>query len=131
MSNKKDPMRDPLKNVRGLGSAKEGVQHWWVQRVTAVALVPLVLVMLVAMLRLGTADHATVVAAFHHPLLAIVALLTVLALFWHLRLGLQVVIEDYIHTESTKIVVLLAVTFAVFLVGGIAALSVLKLFFGA
>lgn len=131
MSKKHDPMRDPLKNVRGLGSAKEGVQHWWVQRVTAVALIPLVLVMLVTILRLAPADHATVVAAFHHPLLAIVALLTVLALFWHLRLGLQVVIEDYIHTESTKIVMLLGVTFAVFLVGGIAALSVLKLFFGA
>jgi len=125
MSKKNDPMRDPLKNVRGLGSAKEGVQHWWVQRVTAVALVPLALIMLVALLKLGTADHAAVVAAFHHPLLAIVALLTVLALFWHLRLGLQVVIEDYIHTESTKLVTQLAVTFAVFLVGGIAALSVL------
>lgn len=131
MSKKHDPMRDPLKNVRGLGSAKEGVQHWWVQRVTAIALIPLVLVMLVTVLKLAPADHATVVAAFHHPLLAIVALLTVLALFWHLRLGLQVVIEDYIHTESTKIVMLLGVTFAVFLVGGIAALSVLKLFFGA
>jgi len=131
MSKTNDPMRDPLKNVRGLGSAKEGTQHWWVQRVTAVALIPLVLVMLVTLLKLGTADHAAVVAAFRHPLLAIVALLTVLALFWHLRLGLQVVIEDYVHTESTKIVALLAVTFAVFVVGGIAALSVLKLFFGA
>lgn len=131
MSKKNDPMRDPLKNVRGLGSAKEGAQHWWMQRVTAVALVPLVLIMLVTLLKLGTADHATVAAAFHHPLFAIVALLTVLALFWHLRLGLQVVIEDYVHTESTKIVALLGVTFAVFVVGGIAALSVLKLFFGA
>jgi succinate dehydrogenase / fumarate reductase membrane anchor subunit len=131
MSKKNDPMRDPLKNVRGLGSAKEGVQHWWVQRVTAVALVPLVLIMLVTLLKLAPADHATVAAAFHHPLLAIVALLTVLALFWHLRLGLQVVIEDYVHTESTKLVAQLAITFAVFVVGGIAALSVLKLFFGA
>ncbi|WP_341702310.1 succinate dehydrogenase, hydrophobic membrane anchor protein [Ferrovibrio sp.] len=131
MSNTKDSMRSPLKSVRGLGSAKEGVQHWWMQRVTAIALVPLALAMLVALLKLAGADHATVAAAFRNPLLAIVALLAVLAVFWHLRLGLQVVIEDYVHTEGTKVVALLAVTFAVFVVGGIAALSVLKLFFGA
>src|SRR3546814_17197892 len=86
MSKKHDPMRDPLKKVRVLASAKEGVQHWRVQRVTAIALVPLVLVMLVTVLKLAPADHATVVASFRHPLLAIVARLTVLAVFWH-RIG--------------------------------------------
>ncbi len=131
MSNNTKTMRSPLKRVRGLGSAKEGVQHWWVQRVTAVAMVPLLLILVVVMLKLGSADHAAVVAAFKHPLLALIALLAVLAMFWHLKLGLQVVVEDYIHVEGTKIVVQLVLTFAVILVGALCALSILKLFFGA
>lgn len=131
MSNAKNTMRSPLKKVRHLGAAKEGVQHWWIQRVTAVAMVPLLLVMVVSVLKLSAGDHAAVVTAFKNPLFAIVALLSILAVFWHLKLGLQVVIEDYVHHEGLKIASLLAITFAVFIVGGAAALSVLKLFFGA
>jgi succinate dehydrogenase / fumarate reductase membrane anchor subunit len=131
MSNANKHMRSPLKSVRGLGAAKEGVQHWWMQRVTAVAMIPLLLVMLVCLLKLATGDHAAVIAAFRHPLFAIVALLSILAVFWHMKLGLQVVIEDYIHSEGAKVAILLGITFATFVVGGIAALSVLKLFFGA
>jgi succinate dehydrogenase / fumarate reductase membrane anchor subunit len=130
MSNANKHMRSPLKSVRGLGSAKDGVQHWWIQRVTAVAMIPLVLIMLVCLLKLATGDHAAVVAAFRHPVFAIIALLAILAVFWHLKLGLQVVIEDYVHSEVLKMASLLGVTFAVFVVGGIAALSVLKLFLG-
>lgn len=130
MSNANKHMRSPLKSVRGLGAAKDGVQHWWVQRVTAVAMIPLLLVMLVCVLKLATGDHAVVVAAFRHPIFAIIALLAILAVFWHLKLGLQVVIEDYVHSEGLKMASLLGVTFAVFVVGGIAALSVLKLFLG-
>lgn len=130
MSNANKHMRSPLKSVRGLGAAKDGVQHWWVQRVTAVAMIPLLLVMLVCVLKLATGDHAAVVAAFRHPIFAIIALLAILAVFWHLKLGLQVVIEDYVHSEGLKMASLLGVTFAVFVVGGIAALSVLKLFLG-
>lgn len=131
MSNSNKHMRSALKNVRHLGAAKEGVQHWWIQRVTAVAMVPLLLILLVCVLKLATGDHAAVVAAFKHPLFAVLALLAILAVFWHMKLGLQVVIEDYVHTESVKIATLLAITFGTFIVGGIAALSVLKLFFGA
>lgn len=131
MSNANKPMRSALKNVRGLGAAKEGVQHWWMQRVTAVAMIPLLLVMLVCLLKLATGDHAAVAAAFKHPLFALVALLSILAVFWHMKLGLQVVIEDYVHSEGLKLVSLLGITFATFILGGIAALSVLKLFFGA
>lgn len=131
MSKPMHTMRSPLKSVRGLGASKEGVQHWWIQRVTAVAMVPLVLIMAVAVLTLSTQGHAAVVAAFFgNPVLTLIALLTILAVFWHLKLGAQVVIEDYVHSEGVKLVALLGVTFAVFLVGGIAALSVLKLFFG-
>lgn len=131
MSKSKPHMRSALKSVRGLGAAKEGVQHWWLQRVTAVAMVPLLLILLTCVLKLASGDHAAVAAAFKNPLFAILALLSILAIFWHMKLGLQVVIEDYVHTESVKIVSLLAVTFATFVVGGIAALSVLKMFFGA
>ncbi|WP_300300510.1 succinate dehydrogenase, hydrophobic membrane anchor protein [Ferrovibrio sp.] len=130
MSNPTKTMRTPLKKVRGLGAAKDGVQHWWIQRVTALALIPLALIMLVALLKLATGDHAAVAAAFRHPVFAIVALLAVLAVFWHFKLGAQVVIEDYVHSEGLKMASLLGVTFAVFVVGGIAALSVLKLFLG-
>jgi succinate dehydrogenase / fumarate reductase membrane anchor subunit len=131
MSKSNKHMRSALKSVRGLGAAKEGVQHWWLQRVTAIAMVPLLLILLTCVLKLASGDHAAVTAAFKNPLFAILALLSILAIFWHMKLGLQVVIEDYVHTESVKIVSLLAVTFATFVVGGIAALSVLKMFFGA
>lgn len=131
MSNAKQPMRSALKNVRGLGAAKEGVQHWWLQRVTALAMIPLLLVLLVCLLQLATGDHAAVAAAFRHPLFALLALLSILAVFWHMKLGLQVVIEDYVHSEGLKMASLLGITFATFILGGIAALSVLKLFFGA
>lgn len=131
MSNSNKHMRSALKNVRHLGAAKEGVQHWWLQRVTAVAMIPLLVILLVCVLKLASGDHAAVAAAFKHPLFAVLALLSILAVFWHMKLGLQVVIEDYVHTESVKIVTLLIITFATFVAGGIAALSVLKLFFGA
>ena len=131
MSKSNKHMRSALKNVRHLGAAKEGVQHWWIQRVTAIAMIPLLLIMVIAVLKLAGGDHAAVVTAFKNPLFAIVALLSILAVFWHMKLGLQVVIEDYVHHEGLKIASLLAITFAVFIVGGAAALSVLKLFFGA
>lgn len=130
MNKPQNSLRSPLGRVRGLGAARDGVSHWWLQRVTAVALIPCVIVMVLVLARIGSADHATVVAAFRHPLLATVSLLTILALFWHIRLGLQVVIEDYIHVERAKLAALVAVTFIVFAVGALAALSVLKLFFG-
>lgn len=131
MSKSDNSLRSPLGRVRGLGSAKDGVSHWWLQRVTALALIPCVVILALVLLRLGTHDHAAVRAAFQNPLLATLALLAILAMFWHIKLGLQVVIEDYFHTERTKILVLLVMTFVVFGVGALGALSVLKLFFGA
>jgi succinate dehydrogenase / fumarate reductase membrane anchor subunit len=95
--------RTPLAGVRGLGSAKSGTHHWWMQRLTAVALVPLSLWFVASLLSVVTADHATVVAWLHSPLVAILCCALIVAIFYHAQLGLQVVLEDYVHTEWLKL----------------------------
>jgi len=96
-------MRSPLGRAIGLGSAKEGVEHWWLQRITAMALVPLGLWFVIAIVGLLGADLDTVREWVGHPLAAIVLVLTLIAAFYHAALGLQVVIEDYVHAEFTKL----------------------------
>ena len=90
-------LRDPLAVARGLGSAKQGLHHWWVLRLTSVALMLLVPWFLCFALRLVGADITAVRAAIAAPLSATLLLAFVLTLFWHAQLGLQVVIEDYVH----------------------------------
>ena len=105
-------MRDPLAQARGLGSAKDGVHHWWVQRVTAVALAilsPWFVWMLVSLIG---ADQGIVRATIANPRYALPLLAFVIALFWHAKLGLQVVIEDYVETRWMEIALLLTVNFA-------------------
>jgi succinate dehydrogenase / fumarate reductase membrane anchor subunit len=122
--------RAPLGRVRGLGSAKEGVQHWWVQRLTAVALVPLSLWLVVSIIQLAGADHAAVAAWLAAPLPLGLMLVLVVATFWHAQLGLQVVIEDYVHAEAPKIVLLVLVKFACLALGLAAILALLFNAFG-
>jgi succinate dehydrogenase / fumarate reductase membrane anchor subunit len=98
----------------GLGSAKAGVEHWWLQRLTAVALVPLSLWFVIAIIRLAGADIETVRDWVGSPLAAILLVLLLLATFWHASLGLQVVIEDYVHAELAKLGLLVAVRLACF-----------------
>src|SRR5271154_143535 len=121
------PMRSPLGRVFGLGSAKEGVEHWWRQRITAIALVPLVLWFVIAVIGLVGADRAAMVAWVHSPMPAVFLILLIVATFWHAALGLQVVIEDYIHGEATRLTVLIVMRLlcVLFVVRGI--LAVLKL----
>ena len=95
--------RTPLKRVRGLGSAKEGIHHFVIQRMTAVALVPLVLWVVWLALRVLHADYAQARALVHDPLNATLLLAFVLALFWHVQLGVQVVLEDYVHTRWLEV----------------------------
>lgn len=123
-------LRTPLGRVRGLGSAKEGTAHWWAQRLTAIALVPLVLWFAVSLIILTGADHEAVAAWLGNPAPAVLLLLLILAGFHHAQLGMQVVIEDYVHAEWLKLTLLTTVTFAAIALGVGAAFSVLKLALG-
>ena len=119
-------MRSPLGRAIGLGSAKEGVEHWWLQRITAVALVPLSLWFVIAIIRLVGADSDGVRDWVANPLPAIMLVLLLIATFYHAALGLQVVIEDYIHAELTKLALVVIVRlgcFALAVAGMFAVLS--------
>jgi succinate dehydrogenase / fumarate reductase membrane anchor subunit len=107
-------LRSPLGRAVGLGSAKEGVEHWWLQRITAVALVPLGLWFVIAIIRLLGADVDDVRDWVGNPLPAILLVLLLIATFYHAALGLQVVIEDYVHAELTKLGLLVVVRLACF-----------------
>jgi succinate dehydrogenase / fumarate reductase membrane anchor subunit len=122
-------LKSPLGQVRGLGAAKSGTHHWWAQRVTAVALVPLTLWFVFALATHAGADHASASAWLAHPINSILALLLIAATFHHLHLGLQVVIEDYIHHEGFKIATLMVVKLLSIALGVAAAFAVLKVAF--
>ena len=100
-------MRSPLARARGLGSAKTGVGHWWAQRVSAVALIPLTLWFVASLIAHTGSSHASFLAWLREPLTAILMIMLLLALFHHTALGLQVVIEDYMHSRA-RFVVLMA-----------------------
>jgi succinate dehydrogenase / fumarate reductase, membrane anchor subunit len=118
-------------SARSRGSARTGVEHWKMQRLTAIAGVPLLLWLIVSAMALAGTDYAGARAWLAHPFNTTMMLLLLIAMFWHARLGLQVVIEDYVHHEGAKVASLIAVSFAVFLFGGLAAVSVLKVALGS
>ena len=122
-------MRTPLGRVRGLGSARNGTHHWWMQRVTAVALVPLVVWFVASLVGLLHADYETVTLWIGQPTVAVLLVLFLLSGFYHLKLGLQVIVEDYVHGEAAKVAVQLAITFGCILVGALSIFSVLKIAF--
>ncbi len=124
-------MRSTLGRVRGLGSTNEGVAHWWAQRLTAIALVPLVIWFVFAALALVGADHATFKAwagSFGNALLLVLLIVT---LFHHAQAGVQVVIEDYVHGEAIKITSIMVVKFVAFACAASCVLAVLSMVFGA
>lgn len=120
-----------LATVRGLGSAKDGTHHWWGQRVTAIALVPLTLWFVYSVIMLAGATHGDVAAWLGQPLNTVLMLLLIVATFHHVQLGLQVVIEDYIHSEFSKLTTLLLVKFASFGLAVACGYAVLKIALGA
>ena len=93
-------MRSPLGRAMGLGSAKEGVEHWWMARVSAVALIPLTLWFVASIIAHTGSDYVTFIVWLRMPLVSILMVLLLIALFYHTALGLQVVIEDYVHSEA-------------------------------
>jgi len=123
-------LRTPLAKARGLGSAKDGTHHFWLQRLTAVALIPLTVWFALSIASLATAGQAEVLAWMKSPLSATLMLSFIMAGFWHMKLGLQVVIEDYVHTESTKITCLILNNLIAIFLALAAILSALKMLLG-
>ena len=124
-------LNTPLKNVRGLGSAKEGTHHFWWQRLTAIALVPLLVWVVIAGMAATLSDYESARAMVGHPVSAVLAICTIVALFHHAQLGLQVVVEDYIHQEWLKITALLAVKFLAVVFALLGVIAVLRIAVGS
>jgi len=120
-------MRSQLGRARGLGAAKTGLHHWWAQRLTAIALLPLSLYFVVSVIILDHETREQVALYIGEPWNTVLYLCLIAAMFYHLQLGLQVVIEDYIHNEAAKITTLLVVNGGIVLCALASAVSVLKL----
>jgi succinate dehydrogenase / fumarate reductase, membrane anchor subunit len=123
-------MRTPLRQVRGLGSAKSGTEHFWHQRLTAMANIPLTIAFVVVVASLMGRNHAAVVQILGSPLVAVLMLLFILSASIHMRIGMQVIIEDYVHDEVAKFTMLIANTFFAVAVALTSAFAILKLSFG-
>jgi len=123
-------MRTPLRQVRGLGSAKSGTEHFWHQRLTAMANIPLTIGFVVVVASLMGRNHAAVVQILGSPLVAVLMLLFILSASIHMRIGMQVIIEDYVHDDFAKFALLIANTFFAVVVALTSAFAILKLSFG-
>ena len=122
------PMRQPQHaRVKGLGAAKTGVHHWWAERVTSVALIPLTLWFVFSVLSMAGHPQPAVAHWISHPLVAVLLIALILASFHHTILGLQVVMDDYIHEEMPRLIAILAMKAVLYLLGLAALLAVLKL----
>ena len=123
-------MSTGLGRVRGLGSAKQGAHHWWTQRLTAAGNLLLVSWFVLSLIRLPNLSHAVVVDWLSAPLVAIAMILLSANVFWHIRLGLQVVVEDYVQNEASKLGMIVLINFFAVGAGAIAIFSIAKIAFG-
>ncbi|HVC55127.1 MAG TPA: succinate dehydrogenase, hydrophobic membrane anchor protein [Stellaceae bacterium] len=124
-------MRSPLGRAIGLGSAKEGVAHWWAQRITALALAPLAVWFVIAVIELAGADRVQFVAWLRQPISAAFMVLVLVATFYHGALGMQVVIEDYVDNAAQRLGLVIVMRFAAILLAVLGIVAVLKLSLGA
>jgi len=131
MSTNTKDLRHPLKRARGLGSAQSGVGHWWTQRTTAVALIALGIWFVVLVLGLVHGDYAAARATVAKPWNAVLLIAFLVTMFWHAVLGMQVVIEDYVHTHWKEITLLVAIKFIAVLCVLAGTLAVLRIALGA
>lgn len=123
-------LRTPLARVRGLGSAKSGTGHFWLQRLTAVANLLLAIAFIAVVISLSGRTYPEALSLLGRPVIAILMLLFVISAAIHMRIGLQVIIEDYVHHEGLKILAVLANTFFAIAIGAACAFSLLKISFG-
>ena len=120
-------MKTDLGRVRGLGSAKEGARHWWAQRLTAIALIPLTIWFAFSIANLADANYSVAAEWLASPFVAIFMIIFVVAMLYHALLGVQVVVEDYINHEGWKFTILIGSKFLFVILGVTAAFSILKL----
>ena len=123
-------LRTPLNRARGLGSAKDGLHHWWAQRLTALALIPLVVWFAISLVMLSGADYAIARAWIGSPIVMVLLILTIVIGLHHGQLGMQVVIEDYVHNEGVKLALIVGIRFLAVFFGLAAAVAILRIGFG-
>ena len=123
-------MKTPFARVRGLGTAHSGTEHFWMQRLTGIANFPLIIAFLVVVVSLVGSSQASVIATLSNPLVAMILLAALISVLIHMRIGMQVIIEDYVHEETSKIVLIMLNTFYTVAVALVSAFAILKLSFG-
>jgi len=124
-------MRTPLARVRGYGSAKSGAHHWWAQRLSAIALVPLVLWFVASLATVATADYATAVSWIGSPWNSALLVVMIGAIFYHAQLGMQVVFEDYVSTHWLQVASIIVVRFLAILLAAVSIIAVLRTAWGS
>jgi succinate dehydrogenase / fumarate reductase, membrane anchor subunit len=123
-------LRTPLSRARGLGSARQGVHHWWAQRITAVALIPLVAWFAISLIMMSGADYFVVRAWIGSPVVMVLLTLTIVIGLHHGQLGMQEVVEDYVHSEGLKLALIVLLRFTAVFFGLAAIVAILRIGFG-
>ena len=123
-------MRTPLARVKGLGPSGHGVEHWWIHRVTAVSNVPLIISFVIIVAALAGSSYEQAIAIISHPLVAIILILAVISVTNHMRLGMQIIIEDYVHEKGYKIVAVIANNFYAVIIAVACLYAILKVSLG-
>lgn len=122
-------LRTPLSRVKGLGASGHGVEHWWLHRMTAVSNVPLIVSFVIIVASLAFRPHAEAVRVVSHPVIAILLILTIVSVTNHMRLGMQIIIEDYVHDKGWKITALIANNFYAVVIAAASLWAVVKISF--